>query len=81
MPKKYPPLTPSEVRSILIKLNFVLDRTVGDHEQWKDNGHTITLKARLKSIGIKLIKSMIKQSGHTRNEFYQATKKTSKKIQ
>ena len=81
MPKKYPPLTPQEVRSILSELGFIHDRTKGSYEQWKNNGCTVTVKNNIKEFGKFLIKSMIRQSGFSREEFYGASKKTAKKIQ
>ena len=33
--RRYPPLTPNEVRDILQAKGFSLDRTRGSHEQWR----------------------------------------------
>ncbi len=81
MPKKYPPLTPNEVIDILKSLGFRLDRIHGSHHQYtNDSGNLVTVDTKEKDFGPTLIKSMISQSGYTREVFYGATKKTAKKI-
>jgi len=82
--RRYPPLTPDEVRDILKAKGFSLDRTRGSHEQWRAiiNNHpwVVTVDSHYKTFEQSLIKRMISQSGLTREEFYSATKKTAKKI-
>lgn len=83
MPRRYPPLSPAQVRRILRACDFVYDRTTGSHEQWVLEGksrHIVTVDAAVQEFGVRLMKSMINQSGLTRAEFYGATKQTAKKI-
>ncbi len=82
--KKYPSLTVREIQAILEARGFTLLHTSSSHEQW---GHdNIDDKKRLVTVdthgdfGIDLIRSMIRQSGLTREQFYCSTKKTAKKI-
>jgi predicted RNA binding protein YcfA (HicA-like mRNA interferase family) len=84
--KKYPPINPSEVESILRKLGFTFDRQEGDHAQWERNPTPIDPQRRIVTVdrGCRdfddtLIKSMISQSGETREAFYGATKRTAAK--
>lgn len=84
MPKKYPPLTPAEVIKILKKRGFELKSTEGSHAQYEGVVDGITRKVTVdegeKEFDDFLIKSMIRQSGLTRNEFYCTTKVTALKI-
>jgi predicted RNA binding protein YcfA (HicA-like mRNA interferase family) len=83
MVRKYPSLSVGEVRAILTARGFTLVRTSGSHEQWAGE---IGGKKRMVSVdthgdfGIDLIKSMIRQSGLTREQFYCSTDKTAKRI-
>ena len=80
MPKRYPPLSYSEIKKILKALGFVWDRTKGSHEQWKENDNTVTLDSAVDEPGNDLMMSIVKQSGRSREDFYCATKRTAKKI-
>lgn len=84
MPKRYPPLTPKEVISILTARNFSLKTQEGSHAQFEgivnETAKKVTVDMAEKDFGIDLIKSMIRQSGLTREEFYCSTKKTTQKI-
>lgn len=85
MPAKYPPLTPGEVREILRASGFVLVRTRGSHELWGHDGiegkpRAVTVDAALRDFGVDLVKSMISQSGLSRESFYGATRATARKI-
>lgn len=85
MPKKYPPLTPTDVRNILKAAGFQLLRTTASHEQWthpslRGKGRHVTVDAHLAEFGKDLLASMIEQSGLTRDEFYCQTQATAKKI-
>ena len=80
MPKRFPPLTYSEIKKVLKSLGFVWDRSKGSHEQWKNNGNTVTVDSAEDEPGNDLMKSMIRQSGVSREDFYGATKRTSRKI-
>jgi predicted RNA binding protein YcfA (HicA-like mRNA interferase family) len=85
MSRRYPPLTPAEVRNILRARGFVWDRTTGSHEHWVLDVEgaprcAVTVDAAVREFSVRLIKSMIRQSRLTRAEFYGATKKTAKRI-
>lgn len=58
--------------------------TVGSHEKWRGviNGkkQIVTVDKKYKDFDGTIIKSMINQSGVTREEFYCATRQTAKKI-
>jgi predicted RNA binding protein YcfA (HicA-like mRNA interferase family) len=77
MSGKYPPLTPAEVEKILERAGFTLKRTSGSHNQWegtvKGMRRLVTvdqLSRSSETFGKKLMKSMIRQSGMTNDEFY-----------
>ncbi len=84
--RRYPPLKPNEVVAILKALGFTLNRQVGSHAHWErpaDNKRPralVTVDMSVSEYWEELIKSMIRQSIHNREEFYGATKKTAKKI-
>jgi len=82
--RRYPPLTPDEVRDILQVKGFSLDRTRGSHEQWRtiieNQLRVVTVDSHYKIFDQSLLKRMISQSGLSREEFYCATPKTAKKI-
>lgn len=84
MPKKYPPLTPDEVIKILKKRGFILKATEGSHAQYEGEVKGLTKKVTVdeaeKEFGNFLIKSMIRQSGLSREEFYCSTKATALKV-
>lgn len=83
MPKRYPPLTPKEVKAIVAALGFVYDRNHGDHEEWKRAPHgdrTVTIDTGEREFDDYLLKSMIRQAGVTREDFYRATPATARKI-
>jgi predicted RNA binding protein YcfA (HicA-like mRNA interferase family) len=84
--RSYPPLTPGEVEAILKNLGFVHARTESSHAHFKRladetrNAAIVTVDQSYREIGDpKLIQSMIRQSGFSREEFYGATKRTAKK--
>jgi len=84
--RRYPPLTPGEVVSIVKALNFTLKRQQGSHahyEKLAQDGKTrrlVTIDMAKSEFRPELIKSMISQSGYDRKQFYGATPKTAKKI-
>lgn len=86
MGARYPSLTPSEVESILQELGFQFKRQDGSHAQWQRPAEgsrqraIVTVDKSEREFLDYLMKSMIRQSGFTREEFYGATKKTAKKI-
>lgn len=84
MPKQYPALTTKEIIQILEANGFILNNTVGSHSQYIGiiNGKhcRVTVDLHYSDYGIDLIKSMIWQSGLSRDEFYCSTKHTAKKI-
>jgi len=77
MSGKYPPLTPAQVENILVKAGFSLKRTASSHNQWegyvKGKRRLVTVDQLSRSseiFGKRLMKSMIRQSGMTNDEFY-----------
>jgi predicted RNA binding protein YcfA (HicA-like mRNA interferase family) len=84
--RKYPPRTPSEVISILQSLGFSFKRQTGSHQHFErvsgKNGKRciVTVDTSIGEFWEELIKSMIGQSGFSREQFYGATKRTFKKI-
>lgn len=84
MPKKYPPLTDTEVVAILKALGFGYSHSEGGHDFYKaahsGKAWKVTVDPKASPFGDFLLKSMIAQSGYSRDQFYRATKKTAKKI-
>lgn len=83
-PRAYPPLKPREVVKILRTRGFVLDRTDGDHRQYVcvrgGRKYVVTVDMGQKDFDPFLIKSMIRQSGLSKDDFYCTIGKTAKKI-
>jgi predicted RNA binding protein YcfA (HicA-like mRNA interferase family) len=75
---QFPLLSPSEVEEILKKAGFHLKRSDGSHFQWEGNiggqRRMVTVDhfgGRLsETFGPELMRSMIRQSGMSRKEFY-----------
>ena len=84
MPKSYPPLTPQEVIDILKARGFEFKTQKGSHAQYEGEinrtKRKVTVDMTEKDFDENLIKSMVRQSGLSRKEFYCSTKKTAKKI-
>ncbi len=85
MPRKYPPLTVRDVRSILRSAGFRLDRTEGSHEHWEHDGiggrpRLVTVDTAYDEFEKQRIGTMIAQSGLSREGFYRQTASTAKKI-
>ena len=84
--RRFPPLKHREVIEILINLDFVPCRKAGgSHTQYERpddgiRGRRIVTVDDYEEFDETLIKIMISQSGFSREEFYGACKKTSKKI-
>jgi predicted RNA binding protein YcfA (HicA-like mRNA interferase family) len=84
--RKYPPLCPREVVSIVEALGFVFKRQRGSHTQYEglgEDGKTraiVTIDMGVEECWEDIIKSMIRQSGWSREKFYGATKGTAKKV-
>ena len=79
--KKYPRLTPKEVIDNLIALGFLFARQKGAHKYYKDQtGHLVNVPMNWDLIDDTGMKSIIKNSGKTRKEFYEATKTSAKKL-
>ncbi len=85
--RRYPPLTPSDVRAILLKLGFKMKRQEGSHSHYERLPDEVVNQRRIVTVDTahpqfnrRLKKSMIEQSGFTRREFYSSTKRTAKKI-
>jgi len=84
--QKYPPLTPGEINSILLRSGFTLKRTHGDHAHYErlpnaedPRRRIVTVDTGSKDFGDRMMKSMIEQSGLGRDRFYGATKPTALK--
>jgi predicted RNA binding protein YcfA (HicA-like mRNA interferase family) len=84
LPKKHPPLTPQEVVAILKDRGFTVDNQVGSHAQYvgyfKGVKRRVTVDVGEADFGDTLMKSMIRQSGMSREDFYCTTKSTARKI-
>lgn len=85
MPRRYPPLTPADVRDILKAAGFVLDRTQGSHEHWEHESlggkrRLVTVDGAYPEFGTDRIRTMIAQSGISRDDFYRQTAGTARKI-
>ena len=84
--RRYPPLTPSEVVAVLKSLGFAFKRQDGSHAHYERAADKerrralVTVDASVDEFWEELMKSMIRQSGFSREEFYGATKGTAKKI-
>jgi predicted RNA binding protein YcfA (HicA-like mRNA interferase family) len=84
--RKYPTLTPAEVKAILVRWSFAEKNREGSHVQYEhlpddkdDQRRIVTVDTGEKEFDDFLIKSMIRQSGLTREEFYGATKRTARR--
>jgi predicted RNA binding protein YcfA (HicA-like mRNA interferase family) len=83
--RRFPPLTPDEVQAILRARGFEKKRQDGSHAQWErlpDGRRTrsiVTVDVSRSEFCEDLMKSMIRQSNLTREEFYSATKRTARK--
>jgi predicted RNA binding protein YcfA (HicA-like mRNA interferase family) len=84
VPQKYPPLTPAEVIEILTAYDFRFKHQVGSHAQYEavrgGKSYKVTVKTNAAEFNDFLMKSMIRQSGLTREDFYSATKSSARKI-
>jgi predicted RNA binding protein YcfA (HicA-like mRNA interferase family) len=84
--RSYPPLKQSEVVAILESLNFTTKRTKGSHRHYEGmaaDGKTravVTVDLSIPDFNEYLLKSMIRQCGHDRKAFYNATPGTARKI-
>jgi len=82
--KKYPILKLKEVLTILLEYGFSEIRSEGSHHHYiaiiNNQKRVVTVDHGKTEFDAFLIKSMIAQSGLSREEFYGATKKTAKKI-
>lgn len=76
MPKAYPLLTCPEVKTILKNLGFEPREQKGSHQHWvKDVGgkrFKVTVDCPKAPFSAYLLKSMIRQSGHSKDEFLAA---------
>ena len=83
--RRFPPLTPAEVRAILVALRFSEKNQEGDHVQYerladgRRQRAIVTVDTGVRDFDEYLVKSMIRQSGFTRDEFYGATKRTARR--
>jgi len=76
--RSYPLLKPREVLAILRSLGFLFKRQDGSHAQYERAADStrrrsvVTVDMGIREFGERLIKSMIRQSNHTKEEFYGA---------
>lgn len=74
--RKYPPLKPREVIANLEALDFTFKRQVGSHRHYEKPASegreraVVTVDMAIDEFWEEIIKSMIRQSKHTRDEFY-----------
>lgn len=84
MPKKRPPLTEREVVAILEALGFGYSHSEGGHDFYKGfhsgRNWKVTVDPKESPFDDFLLKSMMKQAGADREQFYAATSATAKKI-
>jgi len=84
MPKKYPPLSTSEVVAILNALGFWYSHSTGGHDFYKathsGRNWKVTVDPKESPFNDFLLKSMISQAGVSRDQFYAATKSTARKV-
>jgi predicted RNA binding protein YcfA (HicA-like mRNA interferase family) len=59
LPKKYPPLTPSEVLQILKARKFHFDSQRGDHQQWEG-----TIKGKKRKVTVDMGETDIDDKNH-----------------
>lgn len=75
MGRKYRQLTCKEVKRILAAFGFELQRQRGSHEHWKafaqGKMRLVTVDCPKQPIRPPLLKSMVRQSGYTIDEWYQ----------
>jgi predicted RNA binding protein YcfA (HicA-like mRNA interferase family) len=71
---KYPKLSSEDVERVLVKLDFKFVTQKGSHKQFKGivkgQKRRMTILANRKSFNPKTLKSMIRQSGLTKEEFF-----------
>jgi len=79
LPKQFPTLTPDEVVAILASNGFVRTAFRGSHAQFEKGSFKVTVDMAVKDFNAYRIKSMIAQSGLSREQFYGATKSTARK--
>lgn len=83
-PRRYPPITAQEARLILRANDFSKVGQRGSHEQWEGQvggkRRLVTVDENAAPFSDFILKSMIKQSGLSREKFYGSTKATAKKI-
>jgi predicted RNA binding protein YcfA (HicA-like mRNA interferase family) len=84
VPRRYPPLTLAEVKAILTCWGFVAQsRKRGSHCQWErresERVFAVTVDEGINEFDDFLIKTMIQQSGLTRDQFYSGCKSAAKK--
>ena len=84
MPRGWPPLELRELVNILTALGITYSHSEGGHDFYVGTTggqkRKVTVDPKCAPFDIYLLKSMCKQAGCTRAEFYGASKKTAKKI-
>src|ERR1017187_4192494 len=83
--RSYPPLTPSDVISILTALGFTKRAQTGSHAQYfrpgdaKRKAALVSVDVHYKEFDDELMHSMFRRSEFSRQEFYGATKHTARR--
>ena len=79
MGRKYYPLTCKDVKKILKAFGFERHRQTGSHEQWKANVRgkmcLVTVDCPKQPFVDRLLKSMVRQSEYSIEEWYEALEK------
>jgi predicted RNA binding protein YcfA (HicA-like mRNA interferase family) len=82
--RKYPPLTPGEIKEILVARGFNFHHSKGDHNYYvhdvRGRKHIAQVDSKCPIYDDTLIKMVLKETGLTREQFYCSTNSTAKKI-
>lgn len=82
--RKYPPLTPKQIESILLARGYEYVKSKGDHNFYERtvNGkkHVAQIDMGANAYNANWIKMLLTQSGMTRKQFYCSTKTAAKKL-
>lgn len=83
-PRFFPPLEARDVRQILRNRNFAKVRQESSHETWegtvRGERRLVTVDENCAPFCGDILRTMIRQSGLTREEFYGSSKRAAKKI-
>jgi len=85
MGRRHPPLSPAELISVLHALGFSFKRQTGSHAHYERPADAtrprslVTVDMSLSEFWERVMRSMVRQSNFSRDEFYGATRRTAKK--